>query len=229
MGRAPPGSRPWRPAFRVLRAGLDRGLAGPGDVAGAAAGPGRRAGGRARADRGRVLRHRLQPGAGLGAAPAGRGPGRRAGRSGPRLGRGRDRRVRAGLLRRPVRLDGAAVRALRHPAMDPGSRRPSRLARRRSPGDDAGAGAAVQAGDRADPDPGPDRDGDPGASRAATWAAGRRTGTGWPTPGRTRTRSMRPGGGGRTGWNRTRRPLRSSAGCSPSGWPDTAPRGSPGP
>src|SRR4249920_1526773 len=27
------------------------------------------------------------------------------------------------------------------------------------------------------------------------------------TPGRTRTRSMRPGGGGRTGWNRTRRPF----------------------
>jgi hypothetical protein len=37
------------------------------------------------------------------------------------------------------------------------------------------------------------------------------------------------GGGGRTGWNRTRRPFRSPAGCSPSGWPDTAPRGSPGP
>jgi site-specific DNA recombinase len=36
-------------------------------------------------------------------------------------------------------------------------------------------------------------------------------------------------GGGRTGWNRTRRPFRSSAGCSPSDWPDTAPRGSPGP
>ena len=67
------------------------------------------------------------------------------------------------------------------------------------------------------------------ASRAATWAACCCTGTGSPTPGRTRTRSMRPGGGGRTGWNRTRRPLRSSAGCSPSGWPDTAPRGSPGP
>ena len=36
-------------------------------------------------------------------------------------------------------------------------------------------------------------------------------------------------GGGRTGWNRTRRPFRSSAGCSPSDWPDTAPRGSPEP
>ena len=42
------------------------------------------------------------------------------------------------------------------------------------------------------------------ASRAATWAAGRRTGTGWPTPGRTRTRRMPPGGAGRTGWSRTR-------------------------
>jgi site-specific DNA recombinase len=40
---------------------------------------------------------------------------------------------------------------------------------------------------------------------------------GWPTPGRTRTRSMPPGGGGRTGWSRTRTPRRWWRGCSPSG------------
>ena len=228
--RAPPGSRPWprRPAFRVLRAGLDRGLAGPGDVAGAAAGPGRRPGGRARAHRGRVLRHRLQPDAGLGAPPAGCGPGRCAGRPGPRVGRDRDRGVRAGLLRRPVRLDGALVRALWRPAVDPGSRRADRLPRRGSRADHAGAGAAVQAGDRADQDPGPDRDGRPRpASRGVTWAVGRRTGTGWPTPGRTRTRRTRRGAGGRTGWRRIRIPRRWWRGCSPSGWPGTVPPGSP--
>src|SRR5262249_60033854 len=34
MGRAPPGGQtwPWRAAVRLLRAGLDRGLAGSGDV-----------------------------------------------------------------------------------------------------------------------------------------------------------------------------------------------------
>jgi hypothetical protein len=63
---------------------------------------------------------------------------------------------------------------------------------------------------------------------AGTWAAARRTGTGWPTPACTRTRSTRPGGGGRTGWSRTRRPRRSFSGCSRSGWPGTAWRGSPG-
>ena len=42
-------------------------------------------------------------------------------------------------------------------------------------------------------------------SRAGTWAAGRRTGTGWRMPGRTRTRSTRRGDGGRTGWSLTRR------------------------
>jgi hypothetical protein len=96
MGRthwAPSGSQPWSrwPALRVLRAGLDRGLAGPGDVAGAAAGLGRRPGSRARAHQGRVLRHRLQPDAGMGAPPAGSGPDRHAGRPGPWLGRDRAR------------------------------------------------------------------------------------------------------------------------------------------
>ena len=66
-------------------------------------------------------------------------------------------------------------------------------------------GFSVQAGDRPDQDPGPHRDGRPKpVSRAATSAAGRRTGTGWLMPGRTRTRSMPPGAGGRTGWSRTR-------------------------
>jgi hypothetical protein len=46
------------------------------------------------------------------------------------------------------------------------------------------------------------------ASRAATSAAARRMGTGWPTPGRTRTRRTRRGAGGRSDWSRTRRPLR---------------------
>jgi hypothetical protein len=39
------------------------------------------------------------------------------------------------------------------------------------------------------------------ASKAGTWAAARRTATGWLTPGRTRTRSMRPGDSGHTGWS----------------------------
>jgi hypothetical protein len=43
------------------------------------------------------------------------------------LGRGRDRGVRAGVLRQPVRGDGALVRTLRRPAMDARDRRPGRL------------------------------------------------------------------------------------------------------
>ena len=80
-------------------------------------------------DRGGVLRHRGEPDLAVGAAPAGRRAGRAAGRSGPRVGRDRDRGVRAGVLRQPVRVDGAAVRALRRPAVDAGGRRPGRLAR----------------------------------------------------------------------------------------------------
>jgi len=56
----------------------------------------------------------------------------------------------------------------------------------------------------------------------------RRTATGSATPGRTRTRRTPHGAGAHTGWNRTRRRRRSSRGCSRSGWPGTAPRGSPG-
>src|SRR5271165_157916 len=64
-------------------------------------------------------------------------------------------------------------------------------------------------------------------SRAGTWAGGRRTGTGSPTRDRTRTRRTPPGDGGRTSWNPIPRRHRSSGGCSRSGWPGTAPRGSP--
>ena len=39
--------------------------------------------------------------------------------------------------------------------------------------------------------------------------AGRRTGTGWPMPGRIRTRRTPPGGAGRTGWSPTRPRRRS--------------------
>jgi hypothetical protein len=65
-------------------------------------------------------------------------------------------------------------------------------------------------------------------SRDGTSAAARRTGTGWRMPGRTRTRRTRRGVAGRTGSSRIRSPRRSSGGCSHSGWPGTAPRGSPG-
>jgi hypothetical protein len=153
---------PLRAAVRVLRPGVDGGSSGSDGLPGAAAGPGRRAGGRARADRGGVLRHRAEPHAGLGAPPAGRRADRSAGRSRARLGRHRDRRIRASLLRRPVHRHGAVVRALRHPAVDPRTRRPGRLPGRGSRADDAGPRAPVQARDHPDPDPGPHRDGGPG-------------------------------------------------------------------
>ena len=159
------GAGPGVPAVRVLRAGLDRGLAGSGDVAGPAAAAGGDAACGARGDRGGVLRHGGEPDAAVGAAPAGRRAGGRARGPGPRVGRDRDRGVRAGVLREPVRVDGAAVRALRHPAVDAGSGRAGRLARRGPRADHARARLVVQAGDHPDPDPGPHRDGraDPGA------------------------------------------------------------------
>ena len=224
------GAGPGVPAVRVLRAGLDRGLAGSGDVAGPAAAAGGDAGGRARGDRGGVLRHGGEPGPAVGAAPAGRRPGRAAGGPGPRVGRDRDRGVRAGVLRQPVRVDGAAVRALRHRAVDAGSRRAGRLARRGPRADHARARPVVQAGDHPDPDPGPHRDGrpDPGAGtvpgrppavrvparrcRSAPEQGARRVG-----PARAPART---GPGDRAGRAR---------GCSPSGWPGTAPPGSPAP
>ena len=51
---------------------------------------------------------------------------------------------------------------------------------------------------------------------------GRRTGTGWLMRGRIRTRRMRRGAGGRTGWNPTLPQRRWCGGCSRSGWPGTA-------
>ena len=114
-------------AVRVLRAGVDRGLAGSGDVAGAAAGTGRGTGTRPRGDRGGTVRRRRIPDGGVGPAPAGRRAGRPARRPGPGVGRDRDRGVRAGVLRQPVRGDGPVVRALRRPAVDAGDRRPGRL------------------------------------------------------------------------------------------------------
>ena len=131
-------------------------------VAGAAAGAGRGAGPRARADCGGVLRRGAEPDGGVGPPPASRRAGRPAGRPGPGLGRDRGRGVRAGVLRQPVRADGAVVRALRGPAVDAGGWRPGRLrVRARRAGDD-GAGAVVEAGGHPDQYPGADRDGRPG-------------------------------------------------------------------
>jgi hypothetical protein len=77
--RAPPGGGvgAWRAAVRVLRPGLDRGLAGPGDIPGQAARAGRRPDRRVRGDRGRFLRRRGKPDGGVGAAAASRRAGRR--------------------------------------------------------------------------------------------------------------------------------------------------------
>jgi hypothetical protein len=66
-------------------------------------------------------------------------------------------------------------------------------------------------------------------SRGVTWAAARRAVTGLPTRARTRTRCTPRGAGGRTGWSQTRTPRRWWRGCSPSGWPGTAPPGLPAP
>ena len=84
----------------------------------------------------------------------------------------RDRRIRAGLLRRLVRIDGAAVQALRRPAVDAGGGRPDRLWRRGSRIGDARAGVSVQAGDHPHKDPGPYRDGGPDP-RAGPLSGGR--------------------------------------------------------
>ena len=177
---------------------------------------------RARGDRGGVLRCGRVPDAGVGAAPAGRRAGRAAGRSGPGVGRGRDRGVRAGVLRQPVRVDGAAVRALRCPAVDAGGRRPGRLACRASREDDDWRWGCRPSGRSPGPGSGsgprwPPRRG----SRAGTWAAVRRTGTGSPTPGRTRTRRTRRGA--RRAHRLEPDPATAPVvrGCSPSGWPGT--------
>jgi site-specific DNA recombinase len=58
-----------------------------------------------------------------------------------------------------------------------------------------------------------------------TWAAVRRTGTGWLRRGRTRTRRTLPGDGGRTSSSPTWRRRLRCGGSSLSGWPGTRSRG----
>ena len=147
--RATPGRRvwPWRALrFAFLRAGLDRDWQDP--VTSRARQRGQAAARvRARTDRGRVLRCRLQPDAGLGTAPAGRRLGRCAGRSGPGLGCGRDRGVRAGLLRQPVRLDGTVFEHYGiQLTLSAYVRRPGRMASRRLPAKITPAAMASRAG-----------------------------------------------------------------------------------
>ena len=67
------------------------------------------------------------PDGGVGARPQSATLVAAARRSGPGVGRDRDRGVRAGVLRQPVRGDGATVRALRRAAVDARDRRPGRL------------------------------------------------------------------------------------------------------
>ena len=228
-GRPPRrGARPGVPAVRVLRAGLDRGLAGPRVVAGPAAGAGGDAGSRARGDHGGVLRHRGVPDAAVAAASAGRRSGGGARGPGPGVGRDRDRGVRAGVLRQPVRVHGAAVRALRCPVVDAGGRRAGRLARRGPRGDDARAGPVVKAGDHPGPDQGPHRDGysDPGAGPLPRRASAVRV------PAR-RRRAAPEQGPRRLGTPGAQAGTRSRDGAGRhldvqrSGWPGTAPPGSP--
>jgi hypothetical protein len=80
----------WRAADRL---GISVQAAAPAIDAGAAAAAGGDARSWARHHRGGVLRLRAEPDAGMAAAPAGRGAGGRFGRSGSRVGSGRDRGV----------------------------------------------------------------------------------------------------------------------------------------
>jgi hypothetical protein len=66
-------------------------------------------------------------------------------------------------------------------------------------------------------------------SKAGTWAGVRPADTGSVMRDRTRTRRTPRGAGARTASNPARPRRRSSRGCSPSGWPGTAPPGSPAP
>ena len=160
----------------------------------------------------------------VGAAPAGRCTGGAARRSGPGVGRDRDRGVRAGVLRTSTRRwrrcsSIAAYSCGRRRWAAGSTTSPRTMSRRcwrwacrrsgRSPG--PGSGSAPRWPRR------------PG-SRAGTSAAARRTGTGWAMRGRIRTRRTRRGAGARTGWSRTRSPRRWSGGCSPGGWPGSAAR-----
>src|SRR5262245_41305524 len=70
---------------RVLRAGVDGGSSGSGDLAGAAAGPGGGAGRRVRADRRGLLRRGAEPDPAVGAPSEGGGARSGYGRPGPRL------------------------------------------------------------------------------------------------------------------------------------------------
>jgi hypothetical protein len=91
-------------------------------------------------------------------------------------------------------------------------------------------GFAVQAGGHPDPDPGPDRDGHP--DQGAGPLPGRPPAVRIPAGGRRAAPEQRPtppGAAGRTGSSRTPRPRRSWRGCSRSGFPGAAPRGSPAP
>ena len=149
-------------AIRVLRAGVDGGLAGPGDDAGAAVGAGGGAGPGPRGDRRGVLRRRAEPHGGVEAPPGSRRADRSPCRSRPRLGRDRDRRVRAGVLRQPVRGDGATVRALWRPAVDAGGGRPGRLRVRARRARHDRPRTVIKTGSHPDEHPGADRDGGPG-------------------------------------------------------------------
>jgi len=64
--------------------------------------------------------------------------------------------------------------------------------------------------------------------QGGTWAAARRTGTGWVMPGRTRIRPTPPGVAAPAASSPTPRPRISSGGSSPGGWPGIRWRGSPG-
>jgi len=105
------GTGPGVPAVRVLRAGLDRRLAGSGMSRARQLQQAVILTAVARRDRGRFLRHGSEPPPGVAAAPADRRAGRPAGGPGPRMGRDRNRGVRAGVLRESVRVASQAQAA----------------------------------------------------------------------------------------------------------------------
>ena len=192
-------------AVRVLRADIDGGVSGSGDVAGVAAGDGRDGDRRPRDDRGGVLRCRLFAAGAVGAAAAGGGAAGAgaAVRTVVRCGGGGG--VRAGVHRPPVPAGRRHCSAVRGGGVAAGGGRAGRSRRSDAPGVDAGAGRAVAAGGGAGA--ASDVGGDDARrrwSRAGSWAVGRRTGTGWWTLVRIRTGRTRRGGGGGSGWTRIR-------------------------
>ena len=88
-------------------------------------------------------------------------------------------------------------------------------------------GLAVQAGDHPDEDPGPHRDGRPDPGAGPVSSASRPTGTGWLTPGRTRTRPMPRGAGGAHRLEPDPQTAPVVTWIFAGGWPGTAWRGSP--